>query len=96
MLSDKNAEASAAIIESAQTGQLGRSLPRGAERGIAVDKISASAGIVTSSSSDLAELYTVIFDDVATQMRSFYESSFCERGFAVQRNVAARIALARR
>ena len=76
MLSDKYADASAAIIESAQTGHVGRSLPRGAERGMTVDGISAIAGIVTSSSVDLTELYTAIFDDVATQMRLFYDSIF--------------------
>jgi hypothetical protein len=30
---------------------------------------------VTSSSVDLVEPYTAIFDDVATQMRSFYDSN---------------------
>jgi hypothetical protein len=63
-------------MESAQTGHVGRSLPRGVGRGIAVDRISAIAGIVTSSSVDLAKLYTATFDDVATQMRLFYDSIF--------------------
>ena len=93
MLSDKYADASAAIIESAQTGHVGRSLPRGAERGMTVDGISAIAGIVTSSSVDLTELYTAIFDDVATQMRLFYDS-FSRMRFALQRIVAAHVALA--
>ncbi|EAQ34577.1 queuine tRNA-ribosyltransferase [Nitrobacter sp. Nb-311A] len=48
ILSGKYADASAAIIESAQTGHVGRSLPRGAECSRAVDWISAIAGIVTS------------------------------------------------
>jgi hypothetical protein len=70
MLSEK-ADASAATIESLQTRQTGRSLPRGAERGISVDKTSAIAAIVTSSASDLFATYNDLFDDVATQMRSF-------------------------
>jgi hypothetical protein len=48
-LSDMYADASAAIIVSAQTGQVGRSVPRRAECVRAVDGISAIAGIVTSS-----------------------------------------------
>jgi len=51
-LSDNSADASAAIIESAHTGQVGKSLPRGAGCGDLVGRISAIAGIVTSSASD--------------------------------------------
>jgi hypothetical protein len=67
----ENAEASAATIESLQTRHTGRSLPRGAERGTLVDKTSAIAGIMTSSSDDLSATYNDLFDGVATQMRSF-------------------------
>src|SRR5258708_28090330 len=71
-LSETKAEASAATIESAQTGQVGKSHPRGSELGATVDRTSASAGIVTSLRSEPSLTYTDLFDDTATQMRSFY------------------------
>src|ERR1700694_4501738 len=60
MLSDRKAEASAATIESAQTGQVGRSQPRGSGLGATVDRISATAGIVTSLRSEPRAEYTLI------------------------------------
>lgn len=47
-LSARNADASAATIESAQIVQMGRSVIRGGRRDGLVDRSSASAGIVTS------------------------------------------------
>jgi hypothetical protein len=65
-------------MESAQTRHTGRSLPRGAARGLLVDRASAIAGIVTSSSYDLTATYNDLFDEVATQMRFFQElTDFC-------------------
>ena len=49
MLSDTYADASAATMESAQTGQVGKSLPRGSELCAAVNTTSATAGIGTGS-----------------------------------------------
>src|ERR1700722_14967947 len=60
MLSDRKAEASAATIESAQTGQVGRSQPRGSGLGATVDGISATAGIVTSLRSEPRAEHTLI------------------------------------
>jgi hypothetical protein len=88
-LSGKYADASAAIIESAQTGHVGRSLPRGAECGRAVDRISAIAGIrdllMKINQSGLSGTVHASFDDVATQMRFFYEFQFCK--YRAWRNV---------
>jgi hypothetical protein len=43
-----------------------------------VDRASAVAGIVTSSSYDLSATYNDLFDEVATQMRFFQElTDFC-------------------
>jgi hypothetical protein len=76
------ADASAAIIVSAQTGQVGRSVPRRSECVRAVDGISAIAGIVTSSLLlgalgliQPALFILSLFDDVATQIRFFYDSN---------------------
>src|SRR3954447_9474181 len=65
-------------MESAQTRHTGRSLPRGAARGLLVDRASAIAGIVTSSNYDPSATYNDLFDEVATQMRFFQElTDFC-------------------
>jgi hypothetical protein len=84
-LSGKYADASAAIIESAQTGHVGRSLPRGAEGGRAVGRISAIAGIrdllMKINQSGLSGTVHASFDDVATQIRFFYEFQSCKIGF---------------
>jgi hypothetical protein len=88
-LSGKYADASAAIIESAQTGHVGRSLPRGAECGRAVGRISAIAGIrdllMKINQSGLSGTVHASFDDVATQIRFFYEFQSCKN--RVWRNV---------
>src|SRR4051794_27794683 len=47
-LSWREAEASAATMESAHTGQLGKSQPRGSGLDATVDRTSATAAIVTS------------------------------------------------
>jgi hypothetical protein len=47
-LSERKAEASAATMESVQTGHVGKSHPRGSEFGATVERISATAVIVTS------------------------------------------------
>jgi hypothetical protein len=60
-------------MESAHTGQVGKSDPRGPDLDARVDRTSATAGIVTSLRSlNLPSGYTDLFDDVATQMRWFY------------------------
>jgi hypothetical protein len=93
-LSGKYADASAAIIESAQTGHVGRSLPRGAECSRAVDRISAIAGIrdllLKNNQSGLSGRVHASFDDVATQMRFFYEFQSARNRFLAQRVIAAR------
>jgi hypothetical protein len=73
-LSETKAEASAATMESAQTRQVGKSHPRGSGCFATVERASAIAGIVTSPCDlDVMPTYTDLFDDVATQMRSFYD-----------------------
>jgi hypothetical protein len=83
---------------SAQTGQVGRSLPRG-ERGRVVDWISATAGIgdllyVISPSPVTRDVLHPLFDNVATQIRFFYEFQFCRGPFALQQIVMASMTLA--
>jgi hypothetical protein len=80
-------------MESAHTGQVGKSHPRGSGLEATVDRTSATAGIVTSLRSEpkldcdfsyTLILYTDFFDDVATQMRSF--DVICDHfDFAMQR-----------
>src|SRR5258708_37981546 len=59
-LSETKAEASAATLESAQTGQVGKSHPRGSELGATVDVTSAAAAIVTSLRSEALGNLTLI------------------------------------
>jgi hypothetical protein len=59
-LSERYADASAATIESAQTGQVGKSLPRGSDLSATVDKTSATAVIVTSWRFSPADNHTLI------------------------------------
>src|ERR1700737_2588923 len=59
-LSETKADASAATIESAQTGQVGKSHPRGSGLGAMVDMTSATAGIVTSLRFEPARIYTPV------------------------------------
>jgi hypothetical protein len=58
-------------MESAQTGHVGKSLPRGLRD--TVDRTSAIADIVASLCDvSVTTPYNNLFDDVATQMRWFY------------------------
>src|ERR1700730_15720581 len=59
-LSETKADASAATIESAQTGQVGKSHPRGSGLGAMVDRTSAVAGIVTSFRSEPCAQHTPV------------------------------------
>src|SRR4051812_41224841 len=69
-LSERKAEASAATIESEQTGQVGRSHPRGSGLGATVAVVSAAAVIVLGFEVNVKA--HVFFTDLATQMVCFY------------------------